>query len=780
MENKKKNILIFSLAYHPFVGGAELAMEEITKRLPDYAFHLVTYRFDSLWPKEETIGNVHVYRVGRGRSGASYYGRTAEKFLFMALAFFKGYSLHLKHRYSVFWALMASRASAPALFLKFFFPDVQYFLTIQEGDTPEYAHKRAGILLPFWRLAFRYADQIQVISSYLRDIAIQEGGHSDRITIIPNGVDLHIFSRSYSAEEKNILRGKLGIADNEKVIITTSRLVPKNGVDILIDSIPTLLKEVPHVKVCIIGSGPDETVLKTKVEQLRLRGSVLFLGEVLNAELPLYLSISDVFVRPSRSEGLGTAFLEAMAARVPIVGTAVGGIPDFLVNRETGLFAKSEDPKDLSRVLSIILQDRDLQKTIVENASRLITARYDWNLIAGEFDLIFRRLIDEKRILIVSGSYPPDSGGSATYSSLLMRELPKLGFTPTLLTYGAHNPKESHIIRISRAYPKGIRHIVFFAYCLWLSLSSKLIFSVDASMGGGLPARLASVCTRKNFFVRVTGEYAWEQGMARFGVKELLDDFQSHTYGITVEMMRAIEHWIVRGADIVIAPSEYLKKIVGGWGIDHQKIITIFNAQDISLASNISKNTAREKLGLPGDVPILLSIGRLLPWKGFPALIEVMKGVVREHSGARLLIVDDGPEYERLKTKISNCGLEEHIFLTGKVSHEKVALYLRAADVFVLNTGYEGFSHILIEALASGIPVITTNVGGNPEIIENGANGILVPYNDKEELQKNILLLLHSPKKREELAEKGIESAKKFTLPIMMKSLEKILIRHCI
>ncbi|MEK7149333.1 MAG: glycosyltransferase, partial [Patescibacteria group bacterium] len=554
----------------------------------------------------------------------------------------------------------------------------------------------------------------------------------------------------------------------------------KNGVDILIDSIPSLLKEVSHLKVCIIGSGPDEKTLKANVEQLGLHDSILFLGEIQNKELSLYLSISDVFVRPSRSEGLGTAFLEAMAARVPIVGTTVGGIPDFLVNRATGLFAKSEDPYDLSKVIAIILQDQDLRKAIIENASRLIVERYDWNLIAGEFDAVFRRLIDEKRILLVSGAYPPDSGGSATYSSLLMKELPKLGFTPTLLTYGINDKKESHIIRVSRAYPKGIRHIIFFAYCLWFSLSSKLVFSVDASMGGGLPARLASICAQKNFFVRVTGEYAWEQGMARFGVKELLDDFQNNTYGMAIETMRAIEHWIVRGADIVIAPSEYLKKIVGGWGANSQKIITIFNSQDISHTRNISKDVAREKLGLPPDSPILLSIGRLLPWKGFSALIEVMNGVTQEHSDARLFIIDDGPEYERLKTKISECNLEKHVFLAGRVSREKVALYLRAADIFVLNTGYEGFSHILIEALASGVPVITTNVGGNPEIIKNGANGILVPYNDKEELQKNILLLLNSPKKREELIEKGIESAKKFTLPTMMNSLEGILNRHVI
>ncbi len=111
-----------------------------------------------------------------------------------------------------------------------------------------------------------------------------------------------------------------------------------------------------------------------------------------NELLPTHLSMADIFVRPSLSEGLGTAFLEAMAAGLPIIGTPVGGIPDFLKDGETGLFCKVANPKDLAEKIVRILKDEQLREKITENARALLAEKYDWDIIANKFAQIYERI----------------------------------------------------------------------------------------------------------------------------------------------------------------------------------------------------------------------------------------------------------------------------------------------------------------------------------------------------------------------------------------------------
>src|SRR3989338_7842052 len=113
-------------------------------------------------------------------------------------------------------------------------------------------------------------------------------------------------------------------------IITTSRLVRKNGIDTLIEAAQELKNNKISFRVLIAGGGPEERALKALAKRLGVDDYIEFLGEILPVEVPLYLAHVDIFFRVSRSEGLGNSFIEAMAAGLPIIGTNVGGIPDFL------------------------------------------------------------------------------------------------------------------------------------------------------------------------------------------------------------------------------------------------------------------------------------------------------------------------------------------------------------------------------------------------------------------------------------------------------------------
>lgn len=753
-----RRIIIFSTAYLPMQGGAELAVKDITDRLGDLNFDLICARLRRGFPKTEKIGKVKIHRVG--------FGSKIDKILMPLFGYLKAKKIYnrlepVSKKTFVIWGIMASWGSLGALVFKIFNPRVPFLLTLQEGDAEKYIKRgRWGLIGLSWRWLLKKADFVQVISNYLREMA-KEFGYEGEIEIVPNGVDLMKYNvSSIKYHEK---RKELGIDESERVVITVSRLVEKNGIEdliIAVNALNTLYKR-HNTKLLILGSGPLNGQLKQQVENLDLKAKVNFLGDIPNDEVPEYLAMADIFVRPSLSEGLGTAFLEAMAAGVPVVGTRVGGIPDFLKNRETGLFCESKSPKDIADKINQLLFDEDLRQKLIVNGRKLIEEKYDWNKIAGRMRDIFNRFDKKENILIATGLYPPDIGGPATYSKILKDELPKRGFSVEILSFGE-----------VRHLPKVIRHFVYFLKVLIKGLRADIIFAQDP-VSVGFPAALAAKILRKKFILKIVGDYAWEQ----FQIKKeqvcrkrqqkikTLEEFQVERFDIITEFRRKMQRWVVKKADRIITPSEYLKKIVSkGWRVPEERIKVIYNCMDDVDKVDFSLDNQDKKY--------LLSIGRLVPWKGFNVLIEAVKELPEE---IKLIIIGDGPEKYKLEENVKKLGLGKRVQLIGRVGHEEIGKYFRQAKVFILNTAYEGLPHVILEAMAWGAPVITTNVGGNSELIENEINGILLEYDNKEQIKEAISRLWGNEYLRKKFIDNSYEKLKNFSLEKMINNTIKVL-----
>jgi glycosyltransferase involved in cell wall biosynthesis len=381
-------ILIFSLVYYPrFIGGAEVAIKEITDRIPadEIEFDMITLR--KYAPAFERVGNVNVYRVGMqwfGKNPQSSKIFPLSKLLFPFLAFLKSLSLHRKNKYDLIWPIMASYTGFSALLFKKMHPKVPLILTIQEGDNFE---RRNGIFSPLFRAIFRSADRIQAISNFLAEWS-KEKGASCPIAVIPNGVDIELFSQGLSIGEASELKRTLNKKAGDIFLVTTSRLVLKNGVADIIES----LKHLPaSVKLLILGTGPLELDLKSHVVELKLEDRVQFLGFIPHKDMAQYLHISDIFIRPSLSEGLGNSFLEAMAAGIPVIATPVGGIPDFLVDGETGLFCEVNNPHSIAQKVEKLIKDKESRDYIVGRAREMVKEKYSWERVAGEMKEVFIR-----------------------------------------------------------------------------------------------------------------------------------------------------------------------------------------------------------------------------------------------------------------------------------------------------------------------------------------------------------------------------------------------------
>ncbi len=358
-----KKILIFSFAYYPYVGGAEVAIKEITDRLSYFQFDLVTSNFSGE-KSEEVIGGVNVYRIS-----------SFTKYLFPIKSFIRGLILQRKNHYDVVWSVMANTGFA-ALFLKLLFPRINFILTIQEGDPIPQIKRRVQFVYPIFKMVFKRADQVTAISNYLSDFAREMGAKT--VMVIPNGVDIKKFK---------IRNKKVRIDDKKQIVlVTTGRLVKKNALNDIIKCLKFLPENIVFKSV---GSGQDEKYLRDLASELGLRDRVLFLPYTDHAAMSEILQDADIFIRPSLSEGLGSSFLEAMAVGLPIIGTRVGGIPDFLEDNLTGLFCEVNNPEDIALKVMTLVGNQELYQKISLNNRKVIEEKYDWEIIAGRFKELF-------------------------------------------------------------------------------------------------------------------------------------------------------------------------------------------------------------------------------------------------------------------------------------------------------------------------------------------------------------------------------------------------------
>lgn len=390
-----KKILIFSTAYYPFMAGAEIAVKEITDRIGEVEFDLITAKMDRKLPFRERVGNVTVYRLGIGVPLVDKLLLPFEGALFVR-------HLKKKSKYDFYWCVMASFASGAAYIANIlnFKSHVPVILNLQEGDSEQYFRKKWFGLINFaWRLALNQTSLLTVISNYLGERA-RRFGFRGEMKLIPNGVDVKSFElRDFNLEERNKIRRGWGFGDRDTVLITSSRLNIKNGIGDVIEAL-VLLPE--NVKFVICGIGELRESLELRAKSLKVGDRVIFVGNISHDLLPKYLKSADIFIRPSLSEGFGLSFVEAMATRLPVIATRVGGIADFLVDPakleqsemrsgmevQTGYVCEPQNPESVAKTVQRVINDVGRNR-IIENAYRMVKEKYDWDLIAGKMKEVF-------------------------------------------------------------------------------------------------------------------------------------------------------------------------------------------------------------------------------------------------------------------------------------------------------------------------------------------------------------------------------------------------------
>lgn len=357
------------------------------------------------------------------------------------------------------------------------------------------------------------------------------------------------------------------------------------------------------------------------------------------------------------------------------------------------------------------------------------------------------------KLLIATGIFHPESGGPATYLYHLLPHLQAHGYEVRVLTYGEPSPTDADtypypVTRISRQTPLAGRAWNYAAAARPLLAWADLVY-VHTLL---LPLVRFPWEPRKPLIYKIVGDQAWERAIRRGWVPPTtdIDHFQITRFrNPLVRWNKRIRNREVRyRADGVVVPSQYLKQMVTRWGQASQRIHVVYNAPaPTAPAAAPTRAAARAQLGLDPARPYLLTVARLVPWKGIDDVILALEAAPAAH----LLVAGDGDLRADLEQYAAERGVAGRVTFLGRVERADVQRYMRAADYVVLYSGYEGLSHVLIESLAAGTPVIASNKGGNREVVQHDVNGLLVPYNDPHALAATLVTAL-APGKRDALA----------------------------
>jgi glycosyltransferase involved in cell wall biosynthesis len=348
------------------------------------------------------------------------------------------------------------------------------------------------------------------------------------------------------------------------------------------------------------------------------------------------------------------------------------------------------------------------------------------------------------RITLPTGIFPPDIGGPASYVPRIADALAARGHTVDVLTL-ADDPTGGGtyafpVQRIRRGMPRIPRMIRTISAITASAQKADLIYA----NGLFIEAAIAAALARKPLVMKIVGDWAWERACNRGEILPSVEEFQSHRQSPRSEAVKWLRTRVTRQADTVITPSRYLKAVVAGWGIPARKIEVVYNALETPPETDAARVA-------PFDGATLITVARLVAWKGIDGLLEL----IADRKDWRLLVIGDGPERGNLESLAARLGVSDRAIFTGGLPRRQVFAYMKTAEVFLLNSLYEGLPHIILEAFAAGIPVVASSAGGTKEVVEDGVNGALVPPGRKELLSAAVDRLVSEPDRKAALIEGG-------------------------
>jgi len=353
------------------------------------------------------------------------------------------------------------------------------------------------------------------------------------------------------------------------------------------------------------------------------------------------------------------------------------------------------------------------------------------------------------RVVVVSGIWPPDPGGPASHAPALADFLSERGHDVQVVTTAAAEPAR-------RSYPvrwaprrSSLRHVRAAMLVREATRRADVVYATSMIRRAAIGTRLA----RRPLVVKLVSDEVFERVTRSRRYVGTLDEFQRESGGVRTRFLRMSRNTALRGARHVFCPSGYLREVALRWGLDPARVSVLPNPAP-EIPPMPPRAQLREELELEGHV--LVFAGRLAPQKALGVALQALAA----SPDVTFLVAGDGPERESLERRVGELGLDGRVRFLGSVPRERVLRLFRAGDASLLPSAWENFPHTVVESLAVGSPVIATAVGGVPEVVHDGENGLLVAPGDPVALADAIGRFFGDDALRAKLSEAAAGSVK--------------------
>ena len=372
------------------------------------------------------------------------------------------------------------------------------------------------------------------------------------------------------------------------------------------------------------------------------------------------------------------------------------------------------------------------------------------------------------RVLVVSGIWPPDVGGPASHAPDVAAFLRARGHgVEVVVTASVAPAPEAYPVRwIRRRLPKGVIHVRTGLEVAQRAARADVVYTTGMFGRSALGARLA----RRPYVIKLTADPAFERARRRGIVGGDVDEFQREGSGAAVRLLRLARDLELRRAAHVFTPSAYLRELTLSWGVDSDRVSVLPNPAP-QLPAMRARDELRGSFGMTG--PTLAFAGRLTAQKSLRVALEAVAAV----EGVTLLIAGEGDQQPILERDVAELGLTERVRFLGALPRERVVELFAAADASILSSTWENFPHTVVEALATGTPVIATATGGVGEVVRDGENGLLVPLGDSKGLGAAVGRYFGDEELRRRLRDGAAPSVEQYSQERIFAELEQTLER---
>jgi glycosyltransferase involved in cell wall biosynthesis len=382
------NIGMVTDSYLPILGGAEIHINKLSKFL-NLAGHKV--EIFALNPGEIELDGIKVIRNPRPVYYLKYRVWHFIPYLIKNIVLLYRFSKDKQILHCHYTSYLTAVTVCIGRLFR-----IPVIVTLHGAGTLDSSTRRSKLGNGYRYLSFKLAQYIISTSYEMADIACRYV-NPNKIIVIPNGVDTQEFIPVISEKDSNKL-----------VVMTTRRLVPKNGIQYFIEAIPLVLRDIPTAEFIIIGTGPLESNLKQRAKELGIENQTGFIGKIENQEMRRYLADADLVIFPSSAESTSISCLEAMSMEKGVIASAVGAYPDIIGNNDRGILVPLFDsqtstynaplnlpPEKIKLLAAEIIKlglDKSERVRLGKIAREYVMVNYDWRNLTQRIIEIYQRV----------------------------------------------------------------------------------------------------------------------------------------------------------------------------------------------------------------------------------------------------------------------------------------------------------------------------------------------------------------------------------------------------